>query len=397
MKTISFDSAHNKLINGGYRLNSTERVSIHDSLNRILAEDITSDTDMPPFDKSLMDGYAINFTDVALNLEVTETIPAGVVPVKDITKGTCAKIMTGAMIPHGADTVIKVENTETRKDETIKILKTEDSKHISYKGSQIKEGQSLLKKGTRILPHHMTTLALAGVTTPLVSRNVKVGVIATGDEIVEPDKKPKPSQIRNTNSAQLIAQINQMGCISTYYGIAKDNKESTNSLIQKAMEENDVILLSGGVSMGDFDFVPKCLKENNFDLVFEKISVKPGKPTVFGTNGNKYAFGLPGNPVSTFVIFDTLVKPFLYKLMNHDYTPTLIRATVGKKLTAKREDRTYFAPVQVTSSGMVLPISYLDSSHGNAISKADGFVTFEPNQTEIDSESSVSVRLINKG
>ncbi|MHC5074115.1 MAG: molybdopterin molybdotransferase MoeA, partial [Planctomycetota bacterium] len=352
----------------------TERVDIDKSLNRILAEDVVSDIEMPPFNKSAMDGFACRRADLANSLTIIETIPAGYVPKKKISKDTCAKIMTGAVVPEGADCVIMVEHTESTSDDQIRFTGERTADNICSRAEDVKKGEVVLAKGTRIRPQHIAVMAAVGCTKPLVSCQPKVGVIATGDELVEPNIKPDFSQIRNSNGSQLLMQINGMGASAIYYGIASDEEEAINMMLEKAVSKTDVILFSGGVSMGDFDLVPKVLRQNNIKLAFEKVAIKPGKPTVFGFSDKSFFFGMPGNPVSTLVIFEIMVKPFLYKMMGHDFKPVIIQKKLSQTISRTRIERKSCIPVKFAENDKIKPIEYHGSAHIKAMCDADGIV-----------------------
>ena len=390
---LPFEKALKTVLDSAHWLGS-EHIDIAAALNRILAEDVKSDIDMPPFNKSAMDGYACRRADLTNELTIVETIPAGYVPKKTVGVKQCAKIMTGSMVPAGADCVIMKEYVESPTENTIRFIGEETSDNIRQKGVNIKAGNIVLQKGTKLEPQHIAVLALVGSTKPLASIRPKVAVMPTGNELVEPALKPGPSQIRNTNSIQLAAQIASMGAVATNYGIAKDTTSEIDSMFKIAAEENDVVIISGGVSVGDFDIVPEILKQNNVDLLFEKIAVKPGKPTVFGVSENVYCFGLPGNPVSTFVQFELLVKPFLYKLMGHNYRPARVRAPLAESVRRKKAERQSWIPVVITEAGTVKPVEYHGSAHINALCGADGLVSFDVGVAEIKKGTIIQVRLI---
>jgi molybdopterin molybdotransferase len=222
----------------------------------------------------------------------------------------------------------------------------------------------------------------------------RVGIIATGSELVDPASRPEPSQIRNSNSFQLAAQVASTGAIATDYGITEDAGKAIDNMFNRAIEENDVVIISGGVSVGDFDLVPGILKQNGIDLLFEKIAMKPGKPTVFGISKKIYCFGLPGNPVSTFVLFEILVKPFLYKLMGHDYKYPNVQMPLGESLKRKRTIRQRWIPVAITETGTVKAVEYHGSAHINSLSGADGLVSIDVGVAEVEKGTTVPVRLI---
>lgn len=371
-----------------------EQVDLMDSLYRVLAEDVQSDIQMPPFDKSAVDGYACRKSDLHEVLRVIEVIPAGRVPQHVIAKNQCAKIMTGAPVPEGADTIIMVEDVEELEGGYIRYTKDTVKNNICYRGEDIRAGQVVIPANTRILPQHIAVLATAGCVRPRVYKQVKVGVISTGDELVEPDVVPGLSQIRNSNAYQLMAQVTNMGALPEYFGIALDTEESTREKIKQGFEHSDVVLLTGGVSMGDFDHVPAVLKELGVVTRFKSIAVQPGRPTVFGSCEDKFIFGLPGNPVSSFVQFELLVKPLIHKLTGFNYNPVRIRLPMAVNFTRKRSGRLSWMPVRINESGEVVPLEYHGSAHINALTLADGLISIAIGKTELKKGELVDVRQI---
>jgi len=388
---IPFEKAFEIVLDKVRQLPS-ESVSIDQALGRILAADVKSDIDMPPFRKSAMDGYACRRQDLSGELTIIENIPAGRVPQKSIAKNQCAKIMTGAMVPEGTDCVVMVEFTDNPTEQTMRFAGKRTADNICAKGQDIRAGDVVLHRGTRIAPEHIAVLAAVGCITPIVSCQPTVGIIATGDELVEPADKPAESQIRNSNSYQLVAQATAAGAIPRYYGIAGDCEDSIDAMLKEAIAETDVVLLSGGVSMGDFDLVPAVLRQNGIELIFEKVAIKPGKPTVFGVSDDVFCIGLPGNPVSTFMLFELLVKPFLYKMMGHDFRPAVIRIPLEKTVTRKRTERKSLIPIVLTKSGGAIPVKYHGSAHINALCAADGIISMPVGVEEIKEGTVVDVR-----
>jgi molybdopterin molybdotransferase len=331
--------------------------------------------------------------DIRNELSVIETIPAGKTPEKKVGKNQCSRIMTGAMIPQGADCVLMVEDTKETEHDKIHFTGQSTKPNITPRATHIRKGQTVLNKGSIIRPQHIAVLATTGCTHPFVYKQPHVAVISTGDELVEPDKKPGLSKIRNSNGYQLIAQARQMGLHPDYMGIAPDNPEETEMFIKKALASADVILLTGGVSMGDFDLVPEILQKTGIKLLFDSIAVQPGKPTTFGITGKKYCFGLPGNPVSSFNQFELLVKPFLWKMMGHDFIPPVIRMPFGTDYRRKKTMRLSWLPVMVKGD-TVVPVEYHGSAHINSFSDAFGLVSIAPGETEIKKGQMVDVRQI---
>ncbi len=389
---IPFDKAYKEVIDNTQRL-GYERVNIHASLNRVLAEDILSDMDMPPFDKSAMDGYACRMEDLSEVLTCVEVIPAGTNPRKEISRGLCAKIMTGSMIPKGADCVIMIEDVEEVEGQRIRYKKEKTKTNICIKGEDIIAGQMVIPAGIRVKPEHIAVMASVGCTNPLVYKQPKICVITTGEELVEPHQKPDISQIRNSNGSQLIAQLLRIGIQPTYYGIVGDSEESSLGAMKKAASEQDIILLTGGVSMGDFDLVPLMMEKAGFDIRFRKIAVQPGKPTTFGVKDTKICFGLPGNPVSSFIQFELLVKPAIMHMMGNVYKPLSLNMPMGIDFSRKRSERRSWIPVRIKDA-RVYPIDYHGSAHLNALTAADAIMMMDIGQKEILQGESAYVRLI---
>ncbi len=390
---ITFDQAFEIVMNHARRLEG-EAVDIDSALGRVLAEDVLSDMDMPPFNKSAMDGYACRRADLASELEIIDVIPAGKVSQKTVGANQCCRIMTGAKVPTGADCVIMQEFIDKTSGSTIRFVGAETADNICLAGEDFARGQVVLAKGSLIKPADMAVLASVGCVTPNVCRQVRVGIIATGDELVEPSATPAAGQIRNSNSHQLVAQVQQAGGVPCYYGIARDTEGDIDSVVKRAISENDVVLISGGVSVGEFDLVPGILQANGIDLVFEKIAIKPGKPTVFGVSDDVFCFGLPGNPVSTYVLFELLVRAFLSKMMGHEYVCRTVPMRLTKEISRKRNERPSWIPVVMNADGGVEKVSYHGSAHINALSIADGLICIPVGVSRIDAQSTVNVRLL---
>ncbi len=370
-----------------------EQVQINDAPGRILANDVFSDMDMPPFNKSAVDGYACRKIDLSGELKVIEIIPAGKSPEKTVTPGKCAKVMTGGVVPEGADTVIMVEDVEELEDDKIRFVKNKTSTNICYTGEDIHKNDKVLENGTLIRPQEIAVLASVGMAKPMVYKQPVVGIISTGDELVEPDQIPEISQIRNSNATQLMAQVKACNVVPAYFGIAKDTEESTREIIKRALETSDMVLLTGGVSMGDFDYVPKVLNELGIEIHFKSIAVQPGRPTVFGTREGKFLFGLPGNPVSSFVQFELLVRPLLHEMMGNKFKALTFDLPMGETYHRRKTKRKSFLPVLI-KNGKVWPVSYHGSAHIHSYIFADGIVAVEIGNTTLEEGALVNVRQI---
>jgi molybdopterin molybdotransferase len=390
---IKFEEAL-KIVLASARLLDAEAVDIQQSSGRILREDVVADLDMPPFDKSAMDGYACREKDLHNPLEVIEIIPAGKLPAKKVGENQCSKIMTGAVVPEGADCVIMIEHTRLDDKGRVSFGGVKTRSNICRRGEDVKTGDVVLNKFTRIGPQHVAVLATFGCATPLVSKKPRVGIMATGDELVEPSRTPDPCSIRNSNSYQLYAQVLASNAVPTYYGIAADTEGAIDDCLGRALAENDVVLISGGVSMGDFDLVPEAMRRNELDIKFDSIAMKPGKPTHFGVSKEGYCFGLPGNPVSTYIQFEILIKPFLYKLMGHDYRYRSSTTVLAEDIRLKRSDRESWIPVTLSANNEIIPLEYHGSAHINALGFADGFIVIPIGVKELLKGTIQSVRHI---
>jgi len=368
-----------------------ETVSLQELTGRVLAEDVFSDINMPPFNRSAVDGYACRKTDIRQPLEVVETVRAGVFPTKKIHSGQCTHIMTGAPVPKGADCVFMEEESAEITPDKVRFTGEKTKINISPFAEDIREGERVLASGTLISPQHIAIMAAVGYVNPKVAIRPKVAVIATGDEIVEPHLKPGISQIRNSNGYQLTAQAGKAGAIPAYLGIASDSEEDTFRMITEALAQSDVVLLTGGVSMGTYDFVPKILEKAGIEILFRTIALQPGKPTIFGTKGDKRIFGLPGNPVSSFTIFEILVKPMLWKMMGVPEPVRYLRLPLGLDYQRKRSDRMQWLPVQIRD-GRVYPLEYHGSAHIFALATAHAIAAIPLGITKLSVGDLIDVR-----
>jgi len=372
---------------------SWERINISEALGRVLYEDIFSPIDLPPFNKALMDGYACSSTDDSESFRIIDTIPAAKFdsPLR-LFHGECVKIMTGAVVPEGADIVIRVEFTE-ESNGFMRINKAEKGQNISKRADNLKNGEKVFSMGKLLRPQDIGILASLGIELITVYSQPKIAVICTGDEIVEAKQQLNNGEIYNGNSPILLALLRSMGIVGRYYGIVPDIYEKLFDTVSIAKIENDVILISGGVSMGDFDFVPTVIKELDYSILFNRVSVKPGKPTTFARNGNKFLFGIPGNPVSTFVIFELFVKKFIYGMMGHDYKPLYSSVVALEDIFRKDTERTEYIPVKLSGDG-IESLMYKGSSHVNILAESDALAQMDIGQNQIKKGTMLYVRHI---
>ena len=392
MAMIPFDDAF-EIVSSHTLDVGMEPLSIQRCTGRILAQDVVADIDFPPFDKSAMDGYACRATDLFQSLEVLETIPAGTPPSKVVGAGQCSKIMTGAKVPEGADCVFMVEQAEELDGDRVRYTGKKVPGNICRQGEDVKTGDVILKAGTKIEPAHIAVLAGVGCVVPVVAKHPTVGILVTGSELVDPTRKPSDAQIRETNGYQLRAQLDTVGIGCSYYGVIEDDESKIETVLLQAMAENDVVLICGGSSVGDFDFVPVLLQRHCDQMLIEKINIKPGKPLMFATHSGGVCFGMPGNPVSTYVLMELLVKPYLLNSMGASVEPRIVQMKLNKDLKIRCARRQTFVPVQLVGGG-VERIEFHGSAHIHAMCNADGLIALPEGENFYEAGSLIDVRLL---
>jgi molybdopterin molybdotransferase len=398
-------------------------VRLIDSLGLTLAEDIASDIDSPPHDKSLVDGYAVRIADFTAGnatLAVLEEITAGLVPTKAVTAGSCTRIMTGAPIPSGADAVVMIElssplapcgrgaggeGSSTTTDYPLPRVSLADptlrsSQNILPRGKSMRAGETVLARGTPLEPAAIGLLAEIGRTIVPVIPRPTVAILSTGNELVAADQTPGPGQIRNSNSPLLSACVTRAGAVPIELGIARDTRDDLRRAIAQGLK-HDVLLISGGVSAGVLDLVPSVLADLGVEQVFHKVNLKPGKPLWFGRTANaspataaklgspqsslpaprsSLVFGLPGNPISSLVCFDLFVKPALAKLAGREATAAHEKrtATLTCEFSQRGDRPTYFPGVlQSTATGaQVTPNNWKGSADLRGFTGANCLILF---------------------
>ena len=362
-----------------------------DCLNHVLAETLTTPHDSPPFDKSMMDGFAVmadGFGEGEVTLDVGETITAGTVPQQAVTQGTAARIMTGAPIPAGANCVIPIEKTQF--DESAPETVTIVSEHVSSdqnvlrQGGAAQQGTPLMASGVRLQPQHIAVLAEFGVADVPVHRQPQVAVLATGDELLSYEEPLTPGRIRNSNEPMLVNQIRRACGVPQPLGVARDNRKSLREAIRVGLT-HDFLLLSGGVSAGTLDLVPSELQAAGVEQVFHKIKMKPGKPLWFGklqTEGRIcYVFGLPGNPVSSMICFEAFVRSALKKFAG-EFNPAPCRETASltQEVSVRGDRETWFPANIFTADGKLQceTVRWGGSADLRSTANANGMAILQP-------------------
>lgn len=329
----------------------TETVDLLGATGRILAKPITSHLDFPHWDNSAMDGYAVRYEDVfdcnpenPAVLSIIEEIPAGYQPKSILQPGQAARIFTGAVIPAGADTIVMQEVTQREENQVFIKAAPKPQEFIRKKASYYQAGNELLPAGILLNAPEIAVLAAAQCNQLCVYRKVKVAILSTGDELVTVDKTLQPGQIVDSNNYALIANVQQLGAEAISYGIVPDNEEVLEATIEKAIKGADIIISSGGVSVGEYDYVEKILESLGGKLHIRSVAMKPGKPlTVAAFPGSKIYFGLPGNPASALVTFWRFVQPVIKKLSGlvEGWQPTIIKVKASTELRSDGKRETY--------------------------------------------------------
>ena len=370
----------------------TEYVYLTEAAGRILAEDITSDVDMPPFDKATVDGFACRRSDLGRPLRIISTIAAGQRSEVAGGEGSCFRIMTGAPVPDGCDMVFMKEDSELADADHVLCLSPASKDNIAYRSEDVRKGDLVLRMGRLILAQDISVMASVGKTAIRVGKRPRVSVLSTGDELVEPHRMPGPAEIRNSNASQLMVQVSRAGGLPHYCGIASDDEDETLSMVQDALKSSDILLITGGVSMGDFDFVPLIMEKTGIRILFSRVNVQPGKPTTFGVHPSCLVFGLPGNPVSAFIQFELLVRPLIAAMMGGSWKALTFRAKLLNDYTRRSAERLQMVPVRVMPGGFVDPVPYHGSAHISALRTADALISIAPGCKTLPAGTEIDVR-----
>jgi len=380
-----------------------EEVALLQAAGRVLFENVRASRNVPPFANSAMDGYAVRWLDVArasatdpVTLSVLEDVPAGYVARRRVTKGNATRIMTGAPVPRGADAIVRVEYTEFIGDR-VRISRVDgQGNHIRGIGEDIQKGRPILKKGRLLTSADIGLLASVGKSRVRVYRRPTVAIISTGDELLEVDDAPRPGKIVNSNSYTLSAAVQEIGAVPHLLGIVRDKRKSLASAFKRAFHY-DVVITSGGVSVGDYDLVKGALLDVGVRMALWRVAQRPGHPFAFGRMGSKPVFGLPGNPVSSAVSFLLYARPALLKMMGYKsfFLPVIhatleheIKKTKGLKefirCCLREDDGRSFASSTGTQSSGVL----------HSLSLAQGLIVCKEEETLLPKGSQVPVILL---
>lgn len=394
-----------ELILKDIKVRGLEKVDILSSLGRVAAEDIYSSRDIPPFDNSAMDGYAVKFKNIrgASNenpsvLRVIEDLPAGYTPEKALNEGEAVRIMTGAPIPQNADTVVMVEDTEKDGD-TVRIFKeTKQGENIRLAGEDVRAGDLVISSGTPIRPAEIGMIASLGRAFVYVYQVPRVAILSTGDELVDVDDKITGGKIISTNSYTLMSQVRECGGIPIYLGIARDTEEEIGEKLKEGTHA-DIIISSGGVSVGDYDLVRDVLEGLGANMRFWKVAMRPGQPLTFGVISGKPFFGLPGNPVSSMVSFEQFVRPSILKMsgFSNIFRP-VVDAILKENVSQKPGRKRFLRSIVSLEDGEYYVRTTGEQGSGILMSmvKSNGLIILREDKIDLKAGEKVRVQLLDR-
>jgi len=374
-------------------------------LGRIIGEDILAPFDVPPWDNSAMDGYAVRFDDIRTagrekpaTLRVVDNLRAGSVPAIPLGPDEAIRIMTGAPLPQGADTVVRQEDTTAGESSVDILVPPERGDNIRKGGENVRRGDLAIPAGTPLRPPHLGMLASFSRSSIPVFQQPRVAILSTGDEIAEIDDAHDPNKIVNSNSYSIAAQVRECGAIPLMLGIARDTKDDLVTKLTYALSA-DVIITTGGVSVGEYDYVKDVLEEMGADMKFWKVAMRPGRPSTFGLLGDKLVFGLPGNPVSCMVCFEQFVRPALLKQMGHRHLfRPLQDAVITEDVTTKRDLR-YFLRVRLYyQQGVLYATTTGDQGSGilKSMLQANGLMVVPEGTDIVKAGKKLSVQILDQ-
>lgn len=393
----SFDDARRLILSSVAPL-GVERVGLLESAGRVLAEEVVAPWDMPFYNNSAMDGYAVRAADCRepVRLKITGYVPAGCLPGNALEPGCAVKIMTGAPVPSGCDAVVPVEETEETGGHVLIKGAVSPRQHVRFTGEDVRCGEKILPSGTLIRPPAISLLASFGKAFLPVHCRARVAILSTGDELIELGEPMAEGKIINSNELSLAASVQETGAIPVVLGVARDDVASLREKLVEALKA-DVVITSAGVSAGDRDFVRDVLMDLQVKQLFWRVDMKPGGPTAFGVKDGKPIFSLPGNPVSTMITFEELVKPALLKMMGHRRVLKPLVSAILRDPVHKKSGKVQFLRVRLErSNGTYLAYSSGDQNTGilKTMLMADGIAILPAERTSFAPGEEVSVHVI---
>ena len=375
----------------------SEKISVAKAGGRFLAEPVSSLLDLPPFDNSAMDGYAVRAVDVSsasadkpVALRLVGQVGAGQVFKESVGVQTCVRLFTGTPLPTGADAVVMQEDTRVEGDTVLVLDRARPWENVRLRGEDVKSGAVIATAGTRLSAGHLNLLAAIGTASVRVAKRPRVALLGTGSELRPPGKPLAPGQIYESNRVMLAAMLAECGAEARAYPLVPDTLTRTRNALQRAFAECDTVLTTGGASVGQLDFVKAAFAELGGSQECWKVAIKPGKPFIFGTLGGKFLFGLPGNPVSAFVTFLLLVRPALLRWQGAGEVALPSHPGTLAEALVNRGDRRHFVRVRVDAEGRVHSAGTQASHMLHSLAAANGLVDVPP-ATTLAAGAAVSV------
>ena len=400
---ISSDLAKKIILKKASSFTKSESEGFLDSLGRVLAEDIRATSDLPPFNRATVDGFVLKCSNIKIQkskfpvqMKVVGLVQAGNPSKRVVKNGEAIKIMTGGVIPAGADCVVMKEYAQISGKSVLILKSAKKGEGISFQGESAKKGGVLLARGNRVTSGVVSLLATLGHSQVKVYKKPSVAILVTGNELLNVNQKLFPGKIRSSNQYGLFAQVKDAGGDPIILGIARDNIKDTKAKIKEGLR-HEMLLISGGVSVGDFDLVPGILKSLGVKIFFHKVAMQPGKPLIFGKRGKTYVFGLPGNPVSTMVCFYEFILPCLLKLSGaNSLTLPKGEATLDEEITLSSKRTKFLRAKTFSKNGRVFARLTSHQGSGNILSLAEANCLLEIKEgvTKIEKGSRVVVEYL---
>ncbi len=368
---------------------SVETIPVRQALFRTIVENQIARLDLPPFNKSAMDGYAVPAGNEQEEYHVLETIPAGGIPSRPLTAGTATKVMTGAPVPDGTGKVIMVEQTcET--NGKVRILTHSNEVNICRKGEDVCAGDVILHAPAVLGPLEIASLISVGITEVKVAQPVRIAILSTGDEIVDLPNQLVPGKIINSNGPMLASLCQKYSLEVVVNAIVTDDRNTTISALCEALNNANIVVLSGGVSVGDYDFVTDAMEQVGLQLHFNRLAVKPGKPTTFASSGKKIAFGLPGNPVAVYLMFHLFVLYTARLMTGKKLIVRHVTLPLADDFHRRRAKRLAYLPCRLMQNGLIEQTEYHGTAHLQALLDSDGFFIIPKGVKDISAGEKVS-------
>lgn len=398
---LKYHDALNKILDHVTAL-QPKPMPLEECLGLVLAEDVFAKEDIPCYDNSAMDGYAVRAEDLAetssespSDFRILEKVPAGQTPTAEVEAGTAIKVMTGGMIPPGADAVVPVEHTQDLGEAVRFERPTKPGENIRPAGEDLKNGELALSAGTELNPYRLALLAAVGAASPLVYPRPKVAVLPTGSELLPIESPLAPGKVRDSASVAVVAQLREIGVLPARAEIESDIPEEIESRLMELAESADAVITIGAVSMGDYDCVRPAVEKLG-EVIFWKLAIRPGSPFLFGRLKGKPFFGLPGNPTSAMVTFEMLARPALMRMMGKTHRPTVVRA-ISEADIHDREGRRSFIRGSCAQNGERLkakPVGAQGSGLHKPMAQANCLIVIPEDVTDIKNGDEVEVILL---